>query len=101
MFQKVTITGAKSSKGEMEGRPYDSTKIYVQVRMDPSKGTMVGSASEEYNWGLSDNFDKLKDLKFPVQAEVDFENVSNGKSSKIIVMDVKLLPTASATPNKA
>ena len=58
MFQKVMITGAKSSKGEMEGRPYDSTKIYVQVRMDPSKGNMVGSATEEYSWGLSDNFDK-------------------------------------------
>ena len=31
MLQQVIITGAKRSKGEMEGRPYDSTKIYVQT----------------------------------------------------------------------
>ncbi len=99
MFQKVMITGAKSSKGEMEGRPYDSTKIYVQVRMDPSKGNMVGSATEEYSWGLSDNFDKLKDLKFPVEANVDFEQVTSGNRVKIIVMDVQLSTTAS--PAKA
>lgn len=89
MLQQVTITGAKSSKGEMEGRPYDSTKIYVQIRMDPTKGTMVGSASEEYGWGLSDNFNKLKDLKFPIQANVDFEQVTSGNKVKIIVMDVQ------------
>ena len=99
MFQKVVITGAKSSKGEMEGRPYDSTKIYVQVRMDPSKGNMVGTATEEYSWGLSDNFDKLKDLKFPVDANVDFEQVTSGSRVKIIVMDVQL-PTATS-PVKA
>lgn len=99
MFQQVTITGAKSSKGEMEGRPYDSTKIYVQTRMDPSKGTMVGTATEEYTWGLSDNFEKLKDLKFPLQASVDFEQVTSGNRVKIIVMDVQLLPAAS--PAKA
>lgn len=99
MLQQVTITGAKSSKGEMEGRPYDSTKIYVQTRMDPSKGTMVGTATEQYDWGLSDNFELLKNLKFPLQANVDFEQVTSGKSSKTIVMDVQLLPTP--TPSKA
>ena len=102
MFQQVTITGAKSSKGEMEGRPYDSTKIYVQTRMDPSKGTMVGTATEEYAWGLSDNFQKLKDLKFPIIANVEFEQVTSGRSSKTIIMDLQLIPASPApTTNKS
>ena len=89
MLQQVIITGAKSSKGEMEGRPYDSTKIYVQTRMDPTKGTMIGTVTEQYDWGLSTNFDILKNLKFPIQANVEFEQASSGKSSKTIVMDVQ------------
>lgn len=98
MFQQVVITGAKGSKGEYEGRPFDSTKIYVQTMMDPSKGTMVGTATEQYDWGLSDNFDKIKGLKFPLQAKVDFEQVTSGKSSKTIVMDVEILPAPTTAP---
>ena len=98
MLQQVIITGAKASKGEMEGRPYDSTKIYVETRMDPTKGTMAGKATEEYNWGLSDNFDTIKDLKFPLQANVDFEQVTSGTRSKTIVMDVQILPTSTSSP---
>ena len=90
MLQEVMIIGAKSSKGEMDNRPYDSTKLYIEVRLDPTKGTMVGACTEQYDWGLSDNFDLIKDLKFPVKAKVDFLTVSNGKSSKTIVMDVEL-----------
>lgn len=99
MFQQVVITGAKGSKGEYEGRPFDSTKIYVQTRLDPTKGTMAGMATEEYTWGTSENFEKIKDLKFPIQANVDFENVSNGRSSKTIVMDLQVLPVS--TTNKS
>ena len=93
-IQKVIVTGAKASKGEMNGRPYDSTKIYVQTMMDPTKGTMIGTATEEYNWGLSENYEKIKSLKFPIEANVDFEIVTSGKNSKTIVMDVQPLTTS-------
>ncbi len=97
MFQQVIITGAKSSKGDYEGRPFDSTKIYVQTMMDPSKGTMVGTASEQYDWGTSENFETLKGLKFPISANVDFEQVTTGKNSKTIVMDVQLIPVTTSS----
>lgn len=89
MLQKVIVTGAKSSKGEMEGRPYDSTKIYVQTKMNPDSGEMVGFATAEYNWGLSDNFLKIRDLKYPVDANIQLELVTSGKNTKMIVTDVQ------------
>lgn len=89
MLQKMIITGAKSSKGEYQGRAYDSTKIYLQTKMNSEQGEMVGFATEEYNWGDSSNYAKLKDLDFPISAEVDLELVTSGKLSKMIVLDVK------------
>lgn len=89
MQQQVIITGAKRSKGEMEGRPYDSTKIYVQTKMNTDSGEMVGFATTEYNWGLSDNFEKLRAHKFPIQANIDIDLVTSGKNTKMIVTDVQ------------
>lgn len=89
MFQEMTITGAKSSLGEYEGRTYDSTKIYVQTKMNEQNGEMVGFATSEYNWGDSSNFQKLKDLDFPIKAKVGIEIVTSGKNSKMVVTDVQ------------
>lgn len=101
MQQRVIITGAKRSKGEMEGRPYDSTKIYVQTKMNSDGGEMVGFATTEYNWGLSDNFDKISAHKFPMQADVDMELVTSGKGSKIVVLDVNPIQVQATQPIKA
>lgn len=90
MLQEFLITGAKPSKGDMEGRHYDSTKIYVQTKMD-NKGR--GFATSEYNWGDSTNFDKIKDLTYPFMAKVQLEMVTSGKSTRIIVTDVQPLPS--------
>lgn len=92
MQEQVIITGAKFSKGDMEGRPYDSCKIYVQRNFDPSKGEQVGYSSAEYTWGTSDNFYKLRDLKFPLHATIEKMEVISGKSTKTIVTDVQPQP---------
>lgn len=88
MLQRVTVTGAKRSKGELEGRVYDSTKVYVQTSMDLNNQDMVGFSTAEYTWGKSDNFEKIKDLKYPFEAEIHFEVVTSGKSLKMIVLDI-------------
>lgn len=89
MEQELIITGAKLSQGEYEGRAYDNTKIYVQTRMNPDSGEMVGYATSEYNWGTSSNFSKIRDLTYPFKAKVTMELVTSGKSSKMIVVDVQ------------
>lgn len=86
MLQEMIIVGSKPSKGEMEGRSYDSTKIYIQTKFD-SNGR--GFATTEYNWGNSTNFDKIKDLQYPFNAQVTLEMVTTGKTQRIIVTDVQ------------
>ncbi|MGB3109629.1 MAG: hypothetical protein WBB40_03485 [Psychrobacter alimentarius] len=97
MLQEMIITGAKSSSGEYEGRSYDSTKIYVQTKMNDQSGEMVGFATSEYSWGASSNFSKLKDLDFPLKAKIEMEMVTSGKNSKIVVTDVQPI-VASVAP---
>ncbi|HJW54704.1 MAG TPA: hypothetical protein VJ577_05470 [Burkholderiaceae bacterium] len=83
---KVKITGIKGSKGMMDnGTAFDSTKVYIETKLDESKGTQKGFATVEYNFGKSDEFDKLKHLPVPFVAEVEFEQVTNGKTVKTII----------------
>jgi hypothetical protein len=40
---KAKILGMKASKGVMDnGQAFDSTKIYVETRLDESKGSVIG-----------------------------------------------------------
>jgi hypothetical protein len=96
MLQEMIITGAKSSSGEYEGRTYDSTKVYVQTKMNDQNGEMVGFATSEYNWGDSSNFAKLKDLDYPVKAKVAIEIVTSGKNSKMVITDVQPMQQSKA-----
>lgn len=93
MNQQMIILGAKRSKGQMDnGTKYDSTKLYVQVQMEPKDG-QVGFSCDDYNWGDSSNFEKIKDLKFPFVADVDIQLTTNGKTTKMAIFDLKPVPT--------
>lgn len=90
---KAKILGMKASKGTMDnGQAFDSTKVYVETRLDESKGTQKGFAVAEYNFGKSEEFDKYKHLPFPLMAEVEFEQITNGKTVKTVVSS--LVPVA-------
>lgn len=82
---EVTVVGAKASKGEYEGTSYDSTKVYILVSMDASKGMGAGMAAAEYTIGTSDAFRAFKDRNYPFQAVADFEIVTNGKNVKQVL----------------
>jgi len=73
------------------GTGYDSTKVYVQTDLDDSKGTGKGSATVEYNWGLSNNYETVKNLTFPLQAEVEMEIVTNGRIQRTQLISLKPL----------
>jgi hypothetical protein len=89
---KAKVLGMKASKGSMDnGQPFDSTKIYVETRLDESKGTQKGYAVAEYNFGLSDEFNKFKHLPFPLMAEIELEQITNGKTVKTICVSMQPL----------
>lgn len=87
-MQQVTILGVKRSQGTLDnGKAYNSTKIYVQTKMKETID-QVGFGVAEYTWGDSSNFDKIAKLPFPIQANIDLETVTNGKTVQLVVNDV-------------
>lgn len=89
----VEIIGFKkiSFKAD-DGRLFDYVNLYTKVQLDQSQGNAQGEATESYQWQGSKNFDALTGRKFPILAKVKFEMVTNGKSSKLAVLDVQLPP---------
>lgn len=92
----VTVTGMKGSKGTYEGQTFDSTTVFVQIKLDDSKGTAKGFATGEYKFGDASTFDKFKHLPFPFQADVELETVTSGRAMKTIVTAMKPIQPAPA-----
>lgn len=92
----VVVLGAKASKGEYDGKPYDSTTVFFQADLQDGDN-FCGQVGESLKWGTSDNFEKIKGLQYPLQAELSMQQVSNGKSMVTIIKDlVPVKPVASA-----
>lgn len=90
----MVVLGAKSSKGEFNGRPFDSTVIFYKADLQDGDN-FVGEVGEQIKWGSSANFQKIKELDFPLIADVTMEQVSNGKTSSLVLLDlVPQKPTA-------
>ena len=83
----MVVLGAKSSKGEYNGNPYDSTTIFYKADLQEGDN-FAGEIGEQLKWGTSANFQKIKDLTFPLVAEATLQQVSNGKSMITIIKDL-------------
>lgn len=94
---QLIVLGAKSSKGEMNGRPYDSTTVFFQADLQDGDN-FCGQVGESLKWGTSLNFDKIKHLEYPIQADAVLEQVSNGKSMVTIIRE--LTPVAKPQAQK-
>lgn len=93
---QIIVLGAKASKGEFNGRPFDSTKIFAQAELQEGEN-FAGFVSSEYPWGTSFNFDRIKGLEYPFKAKATMKIESNGRDSKTVLLDLvpeKLAPKA-------
>lgn len=88
---KIIVIGGKSSKGEMEGKPYDHFTVFTTSTLDNKNGNAFGNAGDSYRFGLSENIEKFKGIKTPFEAEGDFEIVTTGKSNMTILHDLRPL----------
>lgn len=86
---QMTVLGAKSSKGSFEGKAYDSTTVFYQADLQEGEN-FAGQLGVSIKWGTSVNFEKIKNLSYPFNAEATLEQVSNGSTTTLIVKD--LLP---------
>lgn len=76
--QTVTILGAKGFKGEVEGTKYDSTTLYVLMDVSERAGTEVGQNVQPMKFGKEEEFQKIKALPFPIQAELVINFTTKG-----------------------
>lgn len=91
--QRVTVTGVKKSKGVLDnGQAYDSTKAFVVLPMDSSKGDAAGSSAEPFTIGTSDVFAAWAKLPFPVEADATMEIVTSGTTTRVQIRS--LVPAA-------
>lgn len=84
---QIVVLGAKASKGEFNGRPFDSTTVYYQDDLQDGEN-FAGQVGAEIKWGTSFNFEKIKNQKYPFMADVVMEQVSNGKTTVTIIKEL-------------
>ena len=89
----VIVRGARPTKGDYNGRPYDNTKVYIETEIKAGERAS-GSVTSEYGWGSSDNYDRIEKLEYPFKAEAVMQIVSNGKDTRTILID--LIPEKTA-----
>ncbi|ENU91486.1 MULTISPECIES: hypothetical protein [Acinetobacter] len=84
---QLVVLGAKSSKGEFNGRPFDSTTVFYQAELQDGEN-FAGQVGADFKWGTSANFEKIKNQKFPFMADCVLEQVSNGKTTVTILKEL-------------
>lgn len=72
------VLGAKGFKGMVEGKQYDSCTLRVVMDVSEKNGTEVGFNVSEMKFGNEEEFQKLRHLPFPIQAELEIELTTKG-----------------------
>jgi len=93
---QAVLVGIQSSKGEFDGRPFDSTTFHLAVDLgEKSTGEAIGQVTRPFKMGTSIEFAKWKHLKakwpaggIPVSCTFDMAAGAEN-SSKVVLVDIK------------
>lgn len=98
---KAVLHGIKSSKGDFEGRGYDSTTFHISVDLgESSNGESMGAVTRPFKLGTSEELQKWIHYKqkWPlggVVVDCEFDIVAGAdQSSKLTLVSIKPAPTA-------
>lgn len=96
MTSQAVLHGIKSSKGDYEGRGYDSTTFHLSVDMgSSSNGESIGVVTRPFKFGDSSEFQKWAHLKskWPmggVLCECEFDVVAGAdNSTKLTLLGIR------------
>lgn len=90
---KDRVTGMKKFKGEIEGKSYDSTTVYVETRLHDAQGNRRGNCTIDFNAGTSEVFDRFRHIDLPADFEIEWDTITNGKKIQQIIVDMRPLKT--------
>lgn len=93
------VTGMKKFKGDIDGRPFDSTTVFIETKMDDRNGNRRGACTNDYSAGKSEVYDRLTSIALPAEFEIEWDTVSNGSRTKQIIVDIR--PHKAAVQAKA
>jgi hypothetical protein len=88
----------KKFKGDIDGRPLDSTTVFIETKLDDRNGFRRGVCTNDFNAGKSEVYDRLSGITLPADFEVEWDTVSNGSRSKQIIVDIRPSKAISAKP---
>jgi len=90
---EMTLTGASLHKGDVEGRPYHFTRVYLLSEM-PVNETHKGFKSVDLKTTDPDYYQVLQKLNFPCVCDVELDIRASGKpgESVMVVRSVKPIP---------
>ena len=99
----AVLHGIKSSKGEIEGRGYDSTTFHISVDLGSNSSCdSIGVVTRPFKCGTSEEFKKWQHLKaswpatgIPVVCEFDVVAGAD-QSSKLTLLAIKPATTSKA-----
>lgn len=83
------VTGMKKFKGDIEGKSFDSTTVFVETRMDDRNGNRRGHCTMDFNAGISEVYDRLQAVNLPAEFEVEWDTVTNGNNVHQIIVDIR------------
>lgn len=81
------IVGVKKFNGQIEGK----CRLIVATPLDSSQGNALGSSTTEYDFGGSANFEQFRNAQFPIEANLNVEIVTTGKTQKLKVIGFQLV----------
>lgn len=91
--ERVKVMGVKFFKGDIDGKGIDSGKVFIEEALDFTTGRAKGYASQEYSLGKAELAQAImQENEFPMLADVEFMRVTNGDTTKNIVMNLKPVP---------
>lgn len=103
MTSQAVLHGLKQSKGDYEGRPFDSTTFHLSVDIAQStSGESIGVVTRPFKLGDSTEFQKWAHLKnkWPlggVLCECEFDIVAGAdNSTKLTLLAIRPAPTVKA-----
>nr|WP_296018860.1 hypothetical protein [uncultured Acidovorax sp.] len=103
MQSQAVLHGIKSSKGDYEGRAFDSTTFHLSVDMgQSSSGESIGVVTRPFKFGDSTEFQKWAHLKnkWPitgVMCDCEFDVVAGAdNTTKLTLLGIRPAATAKA-----
>ncbi|MCK9387636.1 MAG: hypothetical protein M0Q22_04465 [Sulfuritalea sp.] len=92
------VTGMKKFKGDIDGKQFDSTTVYIETKMDDRNGTRRGRCSMDFSAGNSGVYDRLAAISLPGEFDVEWDTVTNGSKTQQIIVDIRPKAAAPVKP---